>query len=140
MKKLTLFLFAIFSINTYADESLFKKANELYSKEGYNDAILLYDSIILSGLESSELYYNLGNCYYKTSDWANSIWHYEKSLKLKKSVNTLQNLQLVQLKIVDRIEPLPKLFYKKWWHTLLSLFKTRTWQILSIIIIKHSTH
>lgn len=135
MKKLALILFAIFSINTYANESLFKKANELYSQEKYNSAILLYDSIISSGLESSELYYNLGNCYYKTSDWANSIWHYEKSLRLQKSANTLQNLELVQLKIVDRIEPLPELFYKKWWSNLLSSFSTRTWQMLSIIII-----
>jgi tetratricopeptide (TPR) repeat protein len=135
MKRLTFILFAIFSINTYASDSLFNKANELYSKEKYTDAILIYDSIISNGLESSDLYYNLGNCYYKNSDWANAIWHYEKSLKLESLANTLQNLELVQLKIVDRIEPLPQLFYTKWWHNLLSLFKTRTWQILSIIII-----
>ena len=135
MKRLTFILFAIFSINTYASDSLFNKANELYSKEKYTDAILIYDSIISNGLESSDLYYNLGNCYYKNSDWANAIWHYEKSLKLESLTNTLQNLELVQLKIVDRIEPLPQLFYKKWWYSFISLFTTYFWQIITLLII-----
>jgi tetratricopeptide (TPR) repeat protein len=135
MKKLALILFAILSINTYAGESIFNKANELYSQERYNDAILLYDSIISIGLESSELYYNLGNCYYKNADWANAIWHYEKSLKLESLTNTLHNLELVQLKIVDRIEPLPQLFYKKWWYSFISLFTTYFWQIITLLII-----
>ena len=135
MKRLTLILFAISSINTYASVSLFNKANELYSQEKYNDAILLYDSIISSGQESSELYYNLGNCYYKNSDWANAIWHYEKSLQLDENETTKQNLELVNLKIIDRIEPLPQLFYKKWWHSFISLFTTYFWQIITLLII-----
>jgi len=135
MKRLALILFAIFSINIYADESLFNKANELYSQERYSDAILLYDSIMSIGLESSEIYYNLGNCYYKNQNWANAIWHYEKSLQLDENETTKQNLELVNLKIIDRIEPMPQLFYKKWWHSFISLFSTYFWQIITLIII-----
>tara|TARA_B100001758_G_C18416180_1_gene619920 strand:+ start:2005 stop:2733 length:729 start_codon:yes stop_codon:yes gene_type:complete len=135
MKRLALILFAIFSINTYANESLFNKANQLYSQEKYHNAILLYDSIISNGLESSEIYYNIGNCYYKKSDWANAIWYYEKSLKLNYKKSTKENLELVKLKIIDQIETIPQLFYEKWWDNLLSIFKTITWQILSIITI-----
>tara|TARA_B100001142_G_scaffold323207_1_gene372822 strand:- start:5799 stop:6527 length:729 start_codon:yes stop_codon:yes gene_type:complete len=135
MKRLALILFAILSINTYANESLFNKANQLYSQEKYHNAILLYDSIISNGLESSEIYYNLGNCYYKKSDWANAIWYYEKSLKLNNKKTTKENLELVNLKIIDQTEAIPKLFYEKWWDNLLSIFKTITWQILSIITI-----
>lgn len=135
MKQLIFILFAISSVYANASDILFDKANKLYAQEKYTDAILLYDSIISSGLESSELYYNLGNCSYKNSDWANAIWHYEKSLQLDKNEKTKQNLELVNLKIIDQIEAPPQLFYKKWWFNLILLLNTKTWQILSVIII-----
>lgn len=135
MRKL-IFILSIFTcINFYAENRLFIDANTAYKNADYTSAISLYDSIISIGLESSELYYNLGNCYYKKSDWANAIWHYERSLKLKSSAKTIQNLELTQLKIVDKIEPLPQLFYKIWWHSFSSLFSTYFWQIITILMI-----
>ena len=135
MREITFILLTLFSLNVFANESLFNTANERYSQEKYSEAILLYDSILTKGLESSELYYNLGNCYYKTNDWANAIWHYEKSLQLTKHEKTDKNLALTRLKIVDRIEPLPQLFYKKWWLSLQSFLNTKHWQYLSILSI-----
>ena len=90
---------------------------------------------IENNMESNAIYYNLGNCYYKIQDWANAIWHYEKSLLLKKDINTLENLELTKLKIKDKIQPLPQLFYKKWWNNLINLQTTKSWQILSLICI-----
>ena len=82
LKKNFLKLLLLISINSFAGEYLFNNANELYANEKYEQAIILYDSIINQETESPEVYYNLGNCYYKLQDWANAIWHYEKSLKL----------------------------------------------------------
>ena len=98
-----------------ASEQLFSRANEEYKNTNYNTAITIYDSIISLGLESHELYFNLGNCYYKNKDWANAIWHYEKSLQLDENQKTLENLQLTNLRIIDKIEEIPQLFYKRWW-------------------------
>ena len=135
MKLKTLIITLLVSISSFASDQLFEKANKAYNNSDYTSAITLYDSILTIGLESSELYYNLGNCHYKAQDWANAIWHYEKSLKLEKNDKTIQNLELANLKIIDRIEEIPQLFYKKWWSSFISLFNTFSWQLISILII-----
>jgi len=135
MKLKTLIITLLVSISSFASDQLFEKANKAYNNSDYTSAITLYDSILTIGLESSELYYNLGNCYYKAQDWAYAIWHYEKSLKLEKNDKTIQNLELANLKIIDRIEEIPQLFYKKWWSSFISIFNTFSWQLISILII-----
>ena len=135
MKLKTLIITLLVSISSFASDQLFEKANKAYNNSDYTSAITLYDSILTIGLESSELYYNLGNCHYKEQDWANAIWHYEKSLKLEKNDKTIQNLELANLKIIDRIEDIPQLFYKKWWSSFISIFNTFYWQLISILII-----
>jgi len=135
MKLKTLIITLLVSISSFASDQLFEKANKAYNNSDYTSAITLYDSIISSGMESCELYFNLGNCHYKTQDWANAIWHYEKSLKLEKNDKTIQNLELANLKIIDRIEEIPQLFYKKWWSSFISIFNTFSWQLISILII-----
>jgi len=135
MKRITFILSLFFALNSFAGEPLFLQANTEYVNENYTVAISLYDSILTNGLESAELYYNLGNCHYKTQDWANAIWHYEKSLQFGNNEKTRHNLSLAKLKIIDRIEALPQLFYKKWWVSLTQVFSTKTWQIISLLSI-----
>ena len=133
MKKITLLLFLCISLNTIAEQSLFTKANTAYASDSITKAIVLYDSILASGRESSELYYNLGNCHYKNKDWANAIWHYEKSLQLNNNKQAKENLALTKLKINDQINILPQLFYKKWWISTQGLLSTKHWQYLAIL-------
>ena len=135
MKRITLLLFLCISLNVIAEQSLFTKANTAYASDSITKAIALYDSILASGRESSELYYNLGNCYYKNKDWANAIWHYEKSLQLTNNEQAQENLELTKLKIIDRIEALPQIFYKQWWISTQGLLSTKHWQYLAILSI-----
>ena len=135
MKRLIFIINVFICSQNFASEQVFELANKQYINENYSLAILNYDSILTSGLESSELYYNLGNCHYKTNDWANAIWHYEKSLQLNNNEKTIHNLELAKLKIIDRIEPLPQLFYKKWWNNLTQILSTQVWQIVALIAI-----
>jgi tetratricopeptide (TPR) repeat protein len=135
MKLNTIIITLLVSISSFATDQLFEKANKAYNKSDYSSAINLYDSILTNGMESSELYYNLGNCHYKEQDWANAIWYYEKSLKLNRNDKTIQNLELANLKIIDLIEEIPQLFYKKWWSSFILIFNTFSWQLISILII-----
>ena len=132
MKRLIFILSLFICSQNFASEQVFELGNKQYVNENYSTAISLYDSILTSGMESSELYYNLGNCHYKTNDWANAIWHYEKSLQLNNNEKTIHNLELARLKIIDRIEPIPQLFYKKWWINLTQTLSTQVWQILTL--------
>ena len=58
------------------------EANEYYSMEEYSEAIKVYEEILKNG-EHANVYYNLGNSYFRVGDIGNSIWAYEKALKLK---------------------------------------------------------
>jgi len=133
MKRIIFILSLFICTQSFASEQVFEQGNKQYTDENYSVAISLYDSILSTGMESSELYYNLGNCHYKNNDWANAIWHYEKSLQINNNKKTTHNLKLAKLKIIDRIEPLPKLFYKRWWLNLTKTLGTQVWQILALL-------
>jgi len=135
MKRLIFILSLFICSQSFASEQVFEQGNKQYANENYSAAISLYDSILTTELESSELHYNLGNCHYKTNNWANSIWHYEKSLQLNNNEKTIHNLELAKLNIIDRIEALPQLFYKKWWISLTQTLSTQFWQILAFLSI-----
>ena len=137
MKKIAAIILFIFSANfLFAAETLFKQANNSYAAEKYEEAILLYDSIQQNGFQSEELFYNIGNTYYKLQDWPNSILYYEKTLKLDANhEDALHNLALVQLKIVDKIDPIPSLFFQRWLDNLTLLLPFESWAILSLILL-----
>ena len=137
MKKLaTIILYVISTNSLLASEILFEKANDYYAAEKYEDAIIIYDSIQQNGLQSKELYYNIGNTYYKLNDWSNAILYYEKTLKLDaNNEDALYNLKLVQLKIVDKIDTIPSLFFKKWFNTIILFLPFESWAIISLILI-----
>ena len=133
MKKIHTIIFCFISLYCYSSNyNLFNKANENYSSGKYQEALNLYENI---EKKDDHIYYNIGNCYYKLQDWSNAILHYEKSLQINKTnIDAQYNLKLTNLKIVDRIEKLPELFYKKWWNSIINLYTIKTWQLFSIIM------
>ena len=137
MKKIATIILFIFSASfLLAAEPLFEQANNFYAAEKYEEAILLYDSVQQNGLQSKELFYNMGNTYYKLQNWPNCILYYEKTLKLDANhEDALHNLELAQLKIVDKIEPIPSLFFEKWMDNLTLLLPFESWAILSLILL-----
>tara|TARA_B100000925_G_C22005300_1_gene473365 strand:+ start:1446 stop:2180 length:735 start_codon:yes stop_codon:yes gene_type:complete len=125
----------LLSTNLFANESLFKKANNEYEKGNYEIAIQTYEQLINLDKISSELYYNLGNSYYKIENLAEAIWCYEKSLKIKNDKKAVENLNIVKSKIKNRINPLPDTIYQKWGKKIINFFEVKTWQIITIIFI-----
>ena len=82
MKYLTIIL--LFSgYFSYASDSIFSIANSEYDNENYKSAIEKYQEIVSDSLESPELYFNMGNCFYKLEDYASAIFFYEKSLLIQ---------------------------------------------------------
>lgn len=80
---------------------IFNRANELYKKENFQEAIRLYQQLLQEKDNSPELYFNLANAYFKTKDNTNAVYHYEKALKLlpgDKSIETNLNFARKNLK------------------------------------------
>jgi tetratricopeptide (TPR) repeat protein len=102
-----------------------------YQQQEYQQAIDIYQSYIDSGLVSDELYYNLGNCYYKIEKIPSAILYYEKALKLNsRNEDAQHNLELVSLMHTDKIEQIPQLFIKRWDKALIRLFPKAWWTVI----------
>ena len=112
----------------------FKKAKEYYLKQDYNNAIKVYESIIKAGTISPEVYYNLGNSYFKTGNLAQSILNYERAKKISPDDEDVNfNIKIASLKVVDRMDAVPEIFYKRWLKNLALVFSTDIWTKILIV-------
>ncbi len=115
-------------------DSLMQSANSVYNQGLYDSAINTYNKVLKSGVESGELYYNLGNAYYKNNDVASAILYYEKAAKLLPNDKDIKyNLSIANSMIVDKIDKVPELFYKKWWNYFYNALGVNAWTIFVII-------
>ena len=115
-------------------KALFDEANAAYNAGDYEQALTQYNQIVLNGLESAPLYYNMGNTYYKMKDFPHAILFFEKALKLDPGNEDIQtNLEIANKAVVDKIEPLPQSFFVRWWNSLKSLFSVDGWAWVSVI-------
>ncbi|MDD5774501.1 MAG: tetratricopeptide repeat protein [Candidatus Omnitrophica bacterium] len=57
----------------------FQDANLFYKNEQYDRAIETYEKVLQDGFESGELYYNLGNSYFKKGDLGRAVLNYERA-------------------------------------------------------------
>ncbi len=112
------------------------KAQDSYARSQFDSAALIYQSIIDGGYQSPELYYNLGNSYYKLGEIPSAILYYEKAAKLNPNDENIQhNLELCNSMIPDRIDQLPQLFFVKWYVSLYNYFPIDTWAYIGILLI-----
>ncbi len=131
---ITLICLAIATIGWGQDQDNFDKATTLYQKGDYTQAAAVYSLILKSGKESSALYYNLGNTYYKLNNVPESIYYYEKALQLDpENTDAKNNLIFANQMKVDAITPLPKTWVRQLSDGIVGLFSAHTWAVLSII-------
>lgn len=133
MKKILVILSLIFiSINLSAQDVV-SQANDLYSNGNYEEAATLYQQAIDDNGASAQVYYNLGNSYYRQNRIASAILNYERALLLDPGNDDIRfNLEIAKLKTVDRIEPTAKFFLVKWYDGLQNSFSTNQWSYLAI--------
>lgn len=128
-----LYLFLLISQVFFA-QSGFEKGNALYQKGEYKQAAQEYENILKEEKQhSAELYFNLGNCYYKLNKVAPSIYNYEKALVLKPNdAETLNNLKFAKKLTIDEIKDVPKVGFAKLIQNFTGIFNYNTWAWISI--------
>jgi tetratricopeptide (TPR) repeat protein len=118
------------------NEQLAAKAAKAYNNRHYSEAIGQYVKIIDGGYESYELYYNLGNAYFRNNETAEAILYYEKALKLAPNNEDIKhNIEVVNSKLNDKVEMVPELFYKRWWKMLLNMLDIDMLAVVNIILL-----
>jgi len=117
-----------------ASDSLFQSANLLYQEGKYEKALEDYRQISESGLESADLYYNMGNAAYRSNSIGYAILYYEKALKMEPTHDDAShNLDFAARYQVDTFEQVPELFLRIWMRLMLQSMSERTWSILALI-------
>jgi len=139
MKKIVLLIYLISSgllLSQYENEENFNKGVNLYNKGNYNEAIIKFKEIIENGDHSENLYFNLGNAYYKVNDIANSILYYEKALKLNpRNKDVLNNLAFSQNMLIDKIEKVPTNQVSVFLNYISQTLNVNQWLALGIILL-----
>ena len=135
MKRIINTILAIlFTATVFAQADLLQKANELYTKEQFKQSIDVYNQILMTNMESPEVYFNLGNAYYKTGQYTQAILNYERAKLLAPDDEDINfNLQVANQKVVDSIQELPGIFIVRWWNSLVNSQTTDGWAMLSIL-------
>ena len=101
MKYIFAFCLTLISLSASAT-SLALRADSAYNREDYADAIRLYNEAIAGEGVSSNLYYNLGNAYYRDNRLGKAILSYERALALDPSnEEAATNLEFVRTRIED---------------------------------------
>ena len=111
------------------------QADELYSQEEYEEAIEMYGQL-LNEKPSAEVYYNMGNAYYRLDSIARAILCYERALLLQPGDEDVRfNLQLARSKTVDRIAPEREMFFVTWYRSLVNFLSVDTWAYVALVAL-----
>ena len=98
------FYVILYAETTISVDSLFSMGNRYFNIEKYDYALDAYLAI-LDQVEHPDLYYNIGNTYYRLGDVGQAIWAYEKGIQLSPIHKDLKyNLDFVNARVKDRIE------------------------------------
>ena len=133
---LILLLFTVKISLAATPEDIFAQANEAYKRSEYIYAAELFEQIVDKGFISADLFYNLGNAYFKSNNLGRAILNYERALRLRPMDEDIQhNLSVARSRIVDRIEQRPMLFYERWWQATYNLQGVDGWAITTVIVL-----
>lgn len=129
------FLLPLILLAGSSSREIISRADSAYNEERYADAAGLYESVLDMGLESPELYYNLGNAYFNLHNLPAAILNYERAAILAPRDKDIRfNLNIANSLITDKIETVPEIFYVEWWKSLRGSFNMFTWTRISLLI------
>ena len=103
------------------------EADSAYAQGHYQQAINDYQALLKQGA-SADLYYNLGNAYYRSENITQAVLNYERALLLSPGDRDIRfNLQLARSKTIDKIVPESEMFFITWYHALVNLMSVDGW-------------
>ena len=115
-------------------DSLWNAGVQAYTQGDYASAVAHWEDVRATGLMSKELYYNLGNAYFKEGLVAPAILWYERALRLDPSdADVRYNLEYARATTQDRIDEVPEFFLETWGRKMCYLLPSDTWAVLSLL-------
>lgn len=134
MKKIYSIILLLCIGATLSAQNLLEEANQAYTKNDFKKAVELYNTVLKESGESSALYYNLGNAFFKDKQFAAAILNYERALLLQPGNEDARfNLEIAQTRIVDKIEPIEPFFLTAWITSFRDSVSSNGWAVVAIV-------
>ncbi|MBR0036672.1 MAG: tetratricopeptide repeat protein [Bacteroidales bacterium] len=139
MKRFAILIWALVSVFGLRAEivnpsELIAEAAFAYDQGNYAEASVKYEALVTAFKGAPDLYYALGNSYYKQQMYAKAILNYERCLQRDPANNDARaNLELAQMNCVDKIETIQPIIFVTWSNALRDLFSADRWGQFSIL-------
>ena len=136
MKKSTILLIFLFyySFNSFCND--LKDAEKAYDSKNFKISIQHYQKLINEGYKSYQLYFNLGNSYYRNNELGKAIYYYELASKSNPADDDIKiNLAIAASKTIDKVNSKENFFITAIKTNILSSFSTFTWSVFTISFI-----
>lgn len=92
-----------------------QEADNAYAREQYQKASQIYSQLLQKGGKSPELFFNLGDCYYRMGDMTKAVISFQRARQLAPGDKKIRhNLRLAQSKLTDQIAPQSEMFFVTW--------------------------
>ena len=111
------------------------EADSAYVQERYQQAAKDYEELLKQGV-SADLYYNLGNCYYRMDQMTQAVLNYERALLLSPGDEDIRfNLQMARSKTIDKITPESEMFFVTWYRSLVNVMSVDGWARTALVAL-----
>ncbi|SFF99492.1 Tetratricopeptide repeat-containing protein [Prevotella sp. KH2C16] len=112
-----------------------QSADQLYKTGNYQQAIKEYSELLKKGV-SPELYYNLGNAYFRTDNITQAVLAYERAHMLSPGNEDINfNLQFARSKTIDKITPESEMFFVTWYRSAVNFTSVDHWAYVGLACI-----
>lgn len=114
----------------------FSKAlgDSAYVQGRYSDAIRIYETVIENDGYSADIYYNLGNAYFRNNMIGKSILNYERALRIDPTdKDTKANLEYALTRTKDEVAEQYELFVVTWFKAVVNALGITVWSVMAIV-------
>lgn len=106
-----------------------------YSNGEYEKAIDIYEKIISEKGSSVQLFYNLGNAYFRNNMLGKAILNYERALLIDPTDEDAKaNLELAQSRTKDELSEQYEIFFISWFKEFTALLNVTVWTVIGIVM------
>ena len=116
-----------------------ESAAQAYRNQDYRKSIALYEALVTQGLkenkESVQIYFNLGNAYFRDNQLGKAILNYERALLLDPGDGDIRhNLRFARNRTEDRIDTAGDLFFTQWFDAVRNIHSSNGWAVIGIVL------
>ena len=111
-----------------------EQGDSAYSQGDYDKAVEIYEAVLAGEGHSMELYYNLGNAYFRNNMIGKAILNYERALRLDPTDDDVRaNLEYACSKTKDEVAENYEVFLVSWINAVVNLLGINAWSTIGVV-------